>query len=120
MKIRSKVNIETKNRHFKSKLIGVITNIQIKNNFEQLIISYNYNNESGDTIMMGDYVLNSDDIDTISDEVKTIIDMDYYHYPDRIRLSLKYYGMFIILTSRKFEIKGSDIEIIDTDIFEYK
>jgi hypothetical protein len=120
MKIRSKVNIETKCKKFKSKLIGVITNIQITNNFEHLIISYNYKNESDDILMMGQYNLKGEDIDTISDEVKTIIDMEYYNLPDRVRLNLKYYGMFIILTSRKFDIKPTDIEIIDTDLFEYK
>jgi hypothetical protein len=120
MKIRSKVNIETKCKKFKSKLIGVITNIQITNNFEHLIISYDYKNESDDILMMGQYNLKGEDIDTISDEVKTIIDMEYYNLPDRVRLNLKYYGMFIILTSRKFDIKPTDIEIIDTDLFEYK
>jgi len=120
MKIRSKVNIDTKNIHFKSKLIGVITNIEINNNFEHLIISYKYKNESGDTLMMGQYNLKGEDIDTISDEVKGIIDIEYYNLPDRVRLNLKYYGMFIILTSRKFDIKPKDIEIIDTDVFEYK
>lgn len=120
MKIRSKVNIETKCEKFKSKLIGVITNIQITNNFEHLIISYDYKIESDDILIMGQYNLKGEDIDTISDEVKTIIDMEYYNLPDRVRLNLKYYGMFIILTSRKFDIKPTDIEIIDTDLFEYK
>ena len=100
-------------------MIGVITNIQINGDFNQLIIGYRYKNESGDTIIEGNYTLIGDDIDTISDEVRTIIDMNYYSLPDRIRLTLKYYGMFIILTSKRFDIPPSEFDIIDTKDFNY-
>jgi hypothetical protein len=120
MKIITKSSVYTNERNIYGKMVGIITNIQIKSDFNELIISYKYKNDRGDTFIEGNYTLNGEDIDTISDEVKGIIDIEYYNLPDRVRLNLKYYGMFIILTSKKFDIKPTDIEIIDTDLFEYK
>jgi len=120
MKIITKSSVYTNERNIYGKMVGIITNIQIKSDFNELIISYKYKNDRGDTFIEGNYTLNGEDIDTISDEVKGIIDIEYYNLPDRVRLNLEYYGMFIILTSRKFDIKATDIEIIDTDLFEYK
>ena len=120
MKIKTKSSVYSNERNIYGKMVGIITNIEIKNNFNDLVISYKYKNDRGDTFVEGIYTLNGEEIDTISDEVKGIIDIEYYNLPDRVRLNLKYYGMFIILTSRKFNIIPTDIEIIDTDLFEYR
>jgi len=120
MKLKYNFPVFNENDYIYGGMVGIITNIQISNNCENIILSYKYKNNNNDTIWMGDFKVNGDDIDTLTDEVMVLIDKDYNNLTERIKLTLKYYGMFMILTSRKFKISLSDIVIIDTNLFEYK
>jgi hypothetical protein len=120
MKLKYNFPVFNENDYIYGGMVGIITNIQISNNCENIILSYKYKNNNNDTIWMGDFKVNGDDIDTLTDEVMVLVDKDYNNLTERIKLTLKYYGMFMILTSRKFKILLSDIIIIDTDLFEYK
>jgi hypothetical protein len=120
MKLKYNFPVFNENDYIYGGMVGIITNIQISNNCENIILSYKYKNNNNDTIWMGDFNVNGDDIDTLTDEVMVLVDKDYNNLTERIKLTLKYYGMFMILTSRKFKISLSDIVIIDTDLFEYK
>ena len=117
MKIRSKKIVDTNNQSSKCVIIASITSIQIEDDFDRILIHYRVKDTGGSTIITDTFILNRGELDVIWEETKDLIEHGYYKRDYMIKLQLEYFGMFILLISKKFKINIDDLEVIDTDNF---
>ena len=119
MKLRSKRIVDTKGQSSKTHIVAILESITIQSNLEEVIIRYRVKNDSNSTILEDVIILSNENLNNIWDESKKYIESSFYKRDFIVKLKLEYYGIFMYLISKQFNINIDDLEVIDTEDFSF-
>lgn len=119
MKIRSKRIVDTNKQSSKSHIVACLESILIQSDLQEVIIHYRVKNDSNSTILTDSFYLSHQELNQVWMESKKYIESSFHKRDFTVKLKLEYYGIFMYLISRQFNINIDDLEVIDTEDFSY-